>query len=297
MIRFAPQYVPVRWGDRRFARELGRALPDGPIGESWELVEWGERHSLAVNEPIAGQRLGDLWRRGALGGSARGRFPFLLKWLSVADWLSVQVHPAPEACARLGHGEPKTEAWFVARAEPGASFLLGHRAGLDPDTLRRAAVDGSLPEWLHRVTPAVGEIYLVPAGTLHSLGPGLLLLEVQQPSDSTFRLYDWGRHGLDGRPRALHLDDASVAIDYARAEVLRPERQAVRGPGFCLSSVAADAVLEPVGLRVLVASGQGSTLTSTLGRIDLGPGDVVVAEPADGPVQITRGPCVLLTEP
>src|SRR2546428_5418881 len=131
MLRFETYYRPAPWGGRRLAEELGRTLPEGPIGEAWELVDLAERQSRVAEGEQRGQTLGELWRAGGLGGSAKGAFPFLLKWIDTHDWLSVQVHPDAQACAKLGSGAPKSEAWFIAHAEPGAVMLLGHYPGLD----------------------------------------------------------------------------------------------------------------------------------------------------------------------
>src|SRR5687767_2050618 len=117
MLRFKPHYKPAIWGGRRLADELGRNLPDGPIGESWELVEIEGHESVVGRGSLEGKKLGELWRSGALGGSAKGAFPFLLKWLDTSQRLSVQVHPDDAAAKKLG-GHPKTEAWFIAQNDP-----------------------------------------------------------------------------------------------------------------------------------------------------------------------------------
>ncbi len=296
MLRFTPTYRVVRWGDRRLADEFGRTLPDGPVGEAWELVELGSQHSQVRDGPRAGERLGELWRRGALGGSARGPFPFLLKWLTVADWLSVQVHPDAQACAALGFGAPKTEAWYVARAAPGALLLLGHYAGLDAATLRQAVAGGSVRKWLYEVCPRVGDLYLVPAGTVHSLGPGLVLLEVQQPGDTTFRLYDWDRRDLDGGERPLHVAEACAAVRYDAAGPPRAQRREVVGPGFSMRVAPPGSQLPPVGLRVLVAPTGPVTIATRRGVASLAVGEVVVAEPEDGELEIGAEPCLAIGE-
>jgi mannose-6-phosphate isomerase len=297
MLRFAPQYRIAPWGGRRLAELLGHELPEGKVGESWELVDRGEQQSRVEDGPRAGQLLGELWRSGALGGSGAGRFPFLLKWLSPDDRLSVQVHPDAAACARLGTGEPKSEAWCVVAAEPGASLAVGHYPGLDEATLRQAALGGTLHKWLYELTPRVGDLYLVPAGTLHTLSGGLLLLEVQEPSDTTFRLYDWGRVGLDGAPRELHLEQACVAVSYKRHGPPKAQRTEVVGPSFAARVVREGVTLDGSSLRVLVAHAGPSELRSSAGSEHLDLGDVVVAEPADGSIGIIGGSCLWLTEP
>lgn len=297
MIRFEPYYQPAAWGGRRLEEELGRRLPEGPIGESWELVELPERHSRVARGAHEGKLLGELWRAGALGGSAEGPFPFLLKWLDTSAWLSVQVHPDEQACAKAGKGRPKTEAWFVAHLEPKSRLLLGHYPGLDPATLRQAATGGTIPKWLYESTPRVGDMVLVRAGTLHAIGPGYLILEVQQPSDTTYRVYDWGRVGLDGKPRELHLDDALDAVRYDKPGAPPAQREQVVGPCFVMRGLRSGMEIDGARLRVFVAATGAATLSTARGEEILEYGDVVVAEPADGPVRVASGPVVFLSEP
>ncbi|MBI3179316.1 MAG: class I mannose-6-phosphate isomerase, partial [Deltaproteobacteria bacterium] len=211
------------------------------------------------------------------------------------DWLSVQVHPSAEACARLGHGTAKTEAWYVAHAEAGAVLLAGHYPGLDPATLRLAAQGGTLRKWLYELAPRPGDMLLVVAGTLHAVGPGFLLLEVQEPSDTTYRLYDWGRHGLDGQPRPLHVEEAVASLAYERAGPPRASRHEVAGPRFAMRIMHTGAETAPGPLRVWAAD-RGAVLESERGETPLRAGDVVVAETADGVVRVKSGACLLLSE-
>lgn len=294
MLRFVPQYQKVTWGGRRLEAQFGRKLPEGPIGESWELVELEGHESTVATGPLAGATLGALWRDGKLGGSAQGPFPFLLKWLDTTQWLSVQVHPDEAGCARSGKGDPKSEAWYVAHAEPQAPLLLGHYPGLDDKTLRQAAIGGTLAKWLYELHPRVGDMFMVRAGTLHALGPGLLILEVQQPSKTTYRVYDWGRVGLDGKPRELHVDDAIAATAFDRPGAVTPTRSGVVGPRFAMKPLSGE-TRHPAGpLRVFAASG-AVTLEYTGGTTQLGFGDIAVAEPTDGTVT-AHGSVVLLSE-
>jgi mannose-6-phosphate isomerase len=297
MIRFQPHYQPALWGGRRLEEEFGRDLPKGEIGESWELVELPERESPVAGGPYAGKKIGELWRAGALGGSAKGGFPFLLKWIDAAQKLSVQVHPDAAACAKLGKGAPKTEAWYVAYAEPKATLLIGHHPGLDPLTLKQAATGGTLQKWLYETRPRAGDMFLLEAGTVHAIGAGFLLLEVQQPSDTTFRIYDWGRVGADGQPRALHLEEAAASVAYNRYGAPRAVRQGVGGPCFTMRSLRTGLSVPAHGLRVLVADAGPARLTHERGEEILEHGDVVVAEPKDGAVRIASGTVVLLSEP
>ncbi|MEE8409183.1 MAG: type I phosphomannose isomerase catalytic subunit [Myxococcota bacterium] len=297
MLRFEPQYEALPWGGRRLEFEFSRHLPEGPVGESWELVDLDERQSLVADGPRQGATLGELWREGALGGSAKDAFPFLLKWLDTNDKLSVQVHPEAEACERLGKGSPKTEAWYVAHAEPGATLMAGHYPGFDQATLKQAAKGGTIHKWLYESNPRVGDLLLVPAGTLHSIGPGFLFLEVQQPSDTTFRVYDWDRVGLDGNPRELHVEEACASVNFERHGALQSNRDEVVGPCFAMRGLHRGSEIEAGPLRVVVAESAAIKLSTEQGEQVLEYGDVAVLEPADGTVVVATGTCLLLTEP
>jgi len=282
---------------RLFGRPVGRQT----IGESWELVELPQHHSVLAGEASTEGKLGDLWRAGRLGGSAQGRFPFLLKWLDTQDWLSVQVHPDDETATALAGAEPKTEAWYVAEAEPEAAILIGHYPGLDGATLRQAAAGGTLQKWMYETRPRPGDMLLVEGGTLHTIGPGLLLLEVQQPSDSTYRVFDWQRPGLDSALRPLHLEEAAQAIRFERAGPVRARKGEVAGPCFAMRELKTADEVPDLGLRVLAATTAGATLAYRSGGAEaearLAPGEVVVLEPADCDVILLSGVCIFITEP
>lgn len=292
MLRFVPEYHAAAWGGRRLHDELGRKTPDGPIGESWELVDMDGHQSKTAN----GDAIRTLWQSGKLGGSAKGVFPFLLKWLDTTEWLSVQVHPDEDGCQSMGRGDPKSEAWFVAKADNDAKLLAGHHPGLDLPTLKQAADSGSIVKWMYELAPRAGDMIMVSAGTLHAIGPGYLILEVQQPSKTTYRVHDWGRVGLDGKPRELHLDEAlqSVCIHRTGAPVITRAR--VDGPCFTMESVTdAKSPVDPRALRVFAAARDRVTLQHERGTETLRIGDIVVAEPEDGWIHV-EGHAVVLSE-
>jgi mannose-6-phosphate isomerase len=183
-----------------------------------------------VDSPEPGQTLGQLVReRGPelLGRHAGlGRFPLLLKFLDASDRLSVQVHPDDEQAAAWHPGEPgKTEAWVILAAEPGACVYAGLEPGITRDALEAALRNGTVESCLHRVPVVAGDCLFIPAGTVHAIGEGILLAEVQQSSDLTYRLFDWNRIGADGKPRALHIEDSLGCTDFARGPVspVRPK--------------------------------------------------------------------------
>jgi len=232
---FEPYFRPQIWGGRRLGRFLERPLPgDGPFGEAWVLSAHPEHVSRVAEGPLQRTLLTELWTARAeelLGRSDRpGAFPLLLKYLDCQDLLSIQVHPDDEAAGRLCPGESgKTEAWVVIEAEPAARIYAGLRPGATPSELERHLDAGTLPECLHSFAPRTGQSLLLPAGTVHSAGGGLLLAEVQQSSDATFRLFDWNRPGPDGKPRALHRREALRSIDWLRGPVVPTEGTSLAG--------------------------------------------------------------------
>ncbi len=212
-LRFHPFLRPMVWGGRRL-EWLGKALPAGePYGESWEVSDHPLHHSVVAVGPSAGRTLHELVR------PQRG-FPWLIKFLDAADWLSVQVHPDDERAAQLRPGEGgKTEAWYVLDAEPEARIYAGLLPGVDERALRRALQQGNVSECLHSFRPRPGDCVFLPAGTVHAVGGGVLLAEVQQTSDATFRLYDWGRRDARGQARPLHVEESLACIDWRRGPV------------------------------------------------------------------------------
>ncbi len=217
---FEPIYQERVWGGRGLERALGRTLPAGRvIGESWEVVDRAEADS-----PVRGGHgtLGRLRRDQpeALmgpGWSPTRPFPILVKWLDCQERLSLQVHPPAAVAPALG-GEPKTENWYVVEAAPGAALLAGLRRGVTPETFRQALATGDLERLVCRLATRAGDSLFVPSGRLHAIDAGNLILEIQQNSDTTYRVYDWGRVGLDGRPRQLHVAESLQSIDFADYE-------------------------------------------------------------------------------
>jgi mannose-6-phosphate isomerase len=222
-IVFRPLYMERPWGGRSLERLYGRHLPPAParIGESWELVDREDQQSVVAGGPLDGLTLQDLWRdhrAGIFGTGAVGhpspRFPLLLKILDAEETLSLQVHPPAAVAAGLG-GEPKTEMWFVAEARKNATVFAGVRPGTDRESFRRALAAGSAAECVPRLPVRTGDSIFIPSGRLHAIGAGLVIFEIQQNSDTTYRVFDWNRTGLDGRPRTLHVEESLACIDFA----------------------------------------------------------------------------------
>jgi len=224
-LRFQPLYKSYLWGGRRLAALLGKQLPpDGPWAECWEIADLGSEQTCVASGHLQGIALNEVlarYGRELLGRHyPRPRFPLLLKFLDALQSLSVQVHPSDALAARLvPPAAGKTEAWVVLAAEPRSIIYAGLKSGVDRETLAEAVQRGACQECLHSFEPAVGDCVFLPAGTVHALGAGLVVAEIQQPSDITYRLFDWNRLGPNGRPRQLHVAEALEAIDYERGPV------------------------------------------------------------------------------
>jgi mannose-6-phosphate isomerase len=226
------------WGGRAMARIAGKILPPGgPIGESWEVADRPRGMSVVDGGPCKGRRLRWLMRlhgRALLGYAPRGRrFPLLVKLLDANKKLSVQVHPDDRLARSMQlRGPGKTEAWYVIQARTNARIISGIKSRRAAAKLRELTQAGELGDHLRVVTPRTGETWLCPAGTVHAIGPGVVLLEIQQNSDSTFRLYDWGRMGLDGKPRPLHLEESIRAVGGRALSIRAGGRRALKAAPF-----------------------------------------------------------------
>ncbi|MBC8530409.1 type I phosphomannose isomerase catalytic subunit [Gehongia tenuis] len=208
-----PAYHAAIWGGQRMREALGMTVPFEKTGECWAV----SAHPAGVGEvasgPMAGKKLDELFREHpeVLGGG--GEFPILAKILDASDVLSVQVHPDDEYAARVEHTLGKREAWLIIDAPPGAELILGVKPGTDRETFRRAIEENRLEAYLLRRKVAPGDVLMIPPGTVHAIGRGILLYEIQQASDVVYRVYDWGRLE-NGKPRELHVDKALDVIDF-----------------------------------------------------------------------------------
>lgn len=217
--RFTPLYQERVWGGRGLAEQLGRTLPEGgPIGESWEVVDRPEAESVVCDGPDKGLSLRSLIQtktESVMGPQwdSSVAFPILVKWLDCQDRLSLQVHPPAELAVGMG-GEPKTECWYVAASEPGAGLLVGLKDGVTRQQFEQALHDDELEPLVQRIPTQPGTFMFVHSGRIHAIDAGNLILEIQQNSDTTYRVYDWGRIGLDGNPRQLHIDQSMQSIDF-----------------------------------------------------------------------------------
>lgn len=208
------------WGGRELERVYGRRLPEEalPYGESWEIVDRENEQSVVDHGSLSGTTLHAMWteRREELFGTGydnHPRFPILIKVLDARDDLSIQVHPPVERAAELG-GEPKTEMWFIADCDADAKLYVGLKHGVTRADFERSIADGTVADCVHVIQPSPGESIFIPSGRLHAIGAGFLIHEIQQNSDTTYRVFDWNRMGLDGKPRELHVAQSLASIDF-----------------------------------------------------------------------------------
>jgi mannose-6-phosphate isomerase len=235
-LRFEPLFRRYLWGGRRLAEVLNKPIGDESAAESWEVVDHGadqsvvafgalagtSLHQLVENqgEQLLGKTLADQLMSASIPEQLRGRFPLLLKFLDANKDLSVQVHPDDTFGATLNPPDlGKTEAWYVMHADPGAKIYSGLKDGTTEESFRQAIEDNQFENVLHSFEPNAGDCVFIPAGTMHAIGAGLLIAEIQQASATTFRIYDWGRVDKDGNSRALHIDQGVKATDFARGPV------------------------------------------------------------------------------
>jgi len=218
-LKFRPIYKERIWGGDKLREVFGREMPKGKrIGESWELADLPEDKSKIVNGELAGQTLesaiGKYTKEITGAEDFKLPFPLLIKFLDCGDVLSVQVHPDKQTCKRMGKGDFKTECWYIIEAKPGAVIYKGLKKGTTREKFAKAIKDGTVERLLIKLPVKVGECHFLPAGTPHAIGAGLLIAEIQTPSDTTYRVFDWNRVDDKGKPRQLHIEEALESIHY-----------------------------------------------------------------------------------
>jgi len=320
-LKSVPVFKQRIWGGQRLREVFGKDLPPGQkIGESWEMADLPEGRSTIGNGPLRGRTLGEVVRehRGqilgtedscrelvsrvsspALRPAAREQeeqgqdalathaeqFPLLVKFIDAEDVLSVQVHPDAETCHRMGRGDPKTECWYVIRAEPGAVIYKGLRRAVTRERFARAIEDGTAAELLAAVPVKPGECHFVPAGTVHGLGAGLLIAEIQTPSDTTYRVFDWNRVDETGKPRQLHVAEALESIHFD----ITPDKLPVTTVGRLIDSeyFKVDKGHQAPNCELLLARGHLKVLIFLTG------GGTIVSSETES-VEFKAGDCVLI---
>jgi len=291
-ITFLPLYMERVWGGRELEHIYGRSLPDSsrPYGESWEIVDRENEQSIVAEGPFSGKSLHQLWTEHreeifGKGFADHQRFPLLIKVLDARDDLSIQVHPPTHLAKSLG-GEPKTEMWFIADSNPGARLYVGLKHGVTRDRFEQAIRDGSVADCVHAIQPQTGDSIFIASGRLHAIGAGFLIHEIQQNSDTTYRVFDWNRMGLDGNPRALHVEESLASIDFDDFE---PSMDIPRGEELAAceffttirKQLTADELLKnPIAGEFSIISVVDGALKSADGKT-FGKGDFLLL-PADG---------------
>jgi len=235
-LRFEPLFRRYLWGGRRLAEVLKKPIGDESAAESWEVVDHGADQSVVAFGPLAGTSLHELVEKQgeqllgkpladqlmspSIPSQLQGRFPLLLKFLDANKDLSVQVHPDDTFGATLDPPDlGKTEAWYVMHADPGAKIYSGLKDGVTKELFQQAIDEKQTESVLHSFEPKAGDCVFIPAGTMHAIGAGLLIAEIQQASDTTFRIYDWARVDKDGKSRPLHIEQGIAATDFSRGPV------------------------------------------------------------------------------
>jgi len=234
-LKFKPIYKKRIWGGQKLRVVFGKDIPaDEKIGESWEVADLPDDKSVIINGELAGQTLGSAieeYPKEIMGDeNFQGPFPLLIKFLDAEDILSVQVHPDEQTCRKMGKGQPKTECWYILYAAPGSVIYKGLKKGVTKekfaeatyhrlparDTTAKMAVvpEGNVAELLVKVPVKAGQCHFLPAGTAHSIGAGLLIAEIQTPSDTTYRVFDFNRVDDAGKPRQLHIEEALQSIHF-----------------------------------------------------------------------------------
>ncbi|MGB2862561.1 MAG: type I phosphomannose isomerase catalytic subunit [Sedimentisphaerales bacterium] len=289
-LTFEPIYKHRIWGGQKLREVFGKELPPGEkIGESWELADLPEDKSVIANGELAGRTLHSAIEQypKEITGDENFPLPFplLIKILDAEDVLSVQVHPDPDTCRRMGEGEPKTECWYIIAAEPGAVIYKGLKKGIKKEQFAEAIEKGTVAETLVKVPVEQGQCHFLPAGTAHAIGPGLLIAEIQTPSDTTYRVFDWNRLDDAGRARELHIEQAleSIHFDQSSDELL----MTTMGLLVDCEYFTIDKGHQGENCELLLASGKMKTLVMLSGR-----GAILGTE--GGVVEFSAGDCLLI---
>lgn len=228
-LKFRPRLKERIWGGRRLSDKLGKRLPkERPIGESWEISGLDGDLSVVSNGMLAGNNIEELIEvyMGELVGDRVYekfglQFPLLIKYIDAHDKLSVQVHPDDELAGKRHEGYGKSEMWYVVDCDPGSELYLGFDGAVTPESYRERVAQGTLPDVLSHIKVHPGDAFFIPAGTVHAIGGGVLVAEIQQASDITYRIYDWGRTDASGKSRELHTDLAADAIRFDNGDPYR----------------------------------------------------------------------------
>ncbi len=315
-LRFEPIFKRLIWGGRKLATVLNKPIGEGlEYAESWEISDHRADVSRVADGPMAGTSLRDLVRgRGEeLFGPAvgvRDQFPLLVKFIDAREDLSVQVHPDDARGRRLANDNGKTETWVVVHAEPGSKIYAGLKPGTTRAEMAAALESGAVEPLLHSFRARAGDCILIPSGTVHAIGAGVVLAEIQQMSDATFRLHDWGRVGPEGKPRQLHAAEALESIDFEAGPVAPMATSAEPIPGgsrerlarsefFALERLTLDGLAtvgDPARFTIVLGLGGEAEVRSGGVSVRLGLGQTLLLPASIGPCEIAPiGRATLLT--
>ncbi len=315
MFRLEPVFKDYLWGGERLKELFGKRTSLSPLAESWELSAHPDGDCRVADGPFAGTPLSEYLRRHpeALGGRVPqgSGLPVIIKLIDARKPLSVQVHPCDEYAARVEGGRGKTEMWLVLDRAPGAFLYCGFERTTEVDEVRARIADGTLDQVLRRVPVEPGDVVFIPAGTVHAIGAGIVLAEIQQSSNTTYRMFDYGRRGPDGRQRPLHVEKALDVATLAPAEARPPGREAPRPlpggsierlalcPFFTADLLALEGEARGVTdgatfLSVLCLEG-GATLSCGDDRVKMAKGDSLFIPACDGEMAMEGEGSLLLT--
>jgi mannose-6-phosphate isomerase len=285
---FQPIFKERVWGGREIEKLYEKKLPPGKrIGESWEISDRPNDESVVANGPFTGKNLRWLMENHGkeILGDAKAvvgnRFPLLCKILDAREKLSLQVHPPADKAAELG-GEPKSELWYVAHAGPDAELLAGLKRDVTRVEFEKKVSDGSVADYFHRIPVRAGDAMFLPSGRVHAIGAGVVIFEIQQNSDTTYRVFDWNRPGLDGKPRELHVEQSLACINFNDFE-----------PGLVQNEFS---VVDKIKSRLLVQDSpfniEQLELKNGSARL-LKPGKLQIIAVVSGHIEIRSGPAAV----
>jgi mannose-6-phosphate isomerase len=299
-LKFKPIYKELIWGGHKLRGVLGKDFPaDKKIGESWELADLPNDKSIITNGEFAGKTITEVLQKYPQQITSKKDYkpPFglLIKFIDAADVLSVQVHPDSEAVKRLKTGLPKTECWYIIDAEPGACIYKGLKTGVAKKQFAQSIKDGSCAELLNIIPVKPGQCHFLPAGTVHAIAAGILIAEIQTPSDTTFRVFDWNRL-QNGKPRQLHIEQALESINFGQKAKDLPVTTSDRladNEFFKIDKITAQTgtskkIIKGTMKVIIIISGRGQITSNDCKAVDFAKGQTILLPAAfDG--EITFG--------
>jgi mannose-6-phosphate isomerase len=287
-LKFKPIYKELIWGGNKLREFFGKDTPvDKKIGESWELADLPNDKSIITNGELAGKTITEVLRKfpEQITGKKEYNSPFglLIKFIDAADVLSVQVHPDSEAVKRLKTGSPKTECWYIIDAEPGACIYKGLKAGTTRQQFVQSIKNDTCAELLNKVPVKPNQCHFLPAGTVHAIGTGTLIAEIQTPSDTTFRVFDWNRL-QDGKPRQLHITQALESIHFDQKSEDLPVTtggRLVDTEFFKVDKITAQAgtsrqISKEIMKVIIVIKGSGQIISADSQAVDFTKGQIIL---------------------